>query len=103
MELYRMISIFQDVVNHLPYSNRRYQQEHAVPDRFKLQSVATRNAAFQTKEPPPANPVYNTSYQEYGKYHPNEHTQPQSYHGLRTKFSYKKYQQGMYRNHSLNV
>ena len=82
---------------------RRYQQEHAVPDRFKLNSVATRNAAFQTKDPPPANPVYNTSYQEYGKYHPNEHTQPQSYHGLRTKFSYKKYQQGMYRNHSLNV
>ena len=41
--------------------------------------------------------------QEYGKYEPNVHTTPYSYHGLNTRFTGKKTLQGNYRNHSLNL
>jgi hypothetical protein len=49
------------------------------------------------------NPVFHTEAQEYGKYQPNIHTRPYSYHGLSTKFTAKKTTQGNYRNHSFNL
>ena len=70
-----------------------------LPSRFK--SAAAAAAGLNPSKVP--DPNYNTSYEEYGKFKPNVHTQPYSYHGLNTRFSHKKHQQGMYRNHSLNV
>ena len=80
---------------------RRYQQENRLPSRFKTSANVANE--LQPAQPPSAQPMYNTTYQEYGKYQVTSHTQPYSYHGLKTKFSHKKQQQGMYRNHSLNV
>ncbi len=82
---------------------KRHQQEHKLPVRFKATSVASENALYVTREPPPSDPVFKTTYQEYGKYRPNKHTQPYSYHGLNTKFSEKKFGQGMYKNNSFNL
>jgi hypothetical protein len=84
-------------------SRRRYQEERHLPDRFLGQTAAQDNMLYQRKEAPPANPSFQTTAQEYGKYHPNIHTMPYSYHGLSTKFTAKKTEFGNYRNHSLNI
>ena len=83
--------------------SRRYQEEHKLPLRFKGTTVASANALFNPREPPPIDPTFRTSYQDYGKYPPNKHTQPYSYHGLNTKFSQKKFGQGMFKNNSFNL
>ena len=80
---------------------RRYQEERALPDRFLGQVTAQRKAFFAPKVP--RNPVFQTTSQEYGKYQPNVHTMPYSYHGINTKFTALKTVQGNYRNHSLNI
>ena len=82
---------------------RRYQEERRLPERFLGQTAAQDNALYAPVRPPPANPSFQTSSQEYGKYPPNKHTLPQSYHGLRTKFTARKTEQGNFRNHSLNL
>lgn len=46
---------------------------------------------------------FQTSYTEYGKYAPNIHTLPYSYHGLNTRFTAKRTLHGNYRNHSMNT
>jgi len=82
---------------------KRYQQEHKLPLRFKTASAASENALYHPREPPSVDPTLRTSYQDYGKFLPNVHTQPYSYHGLNTKFSQKKFGQGMYKNNSFNL
>ena len=82
---------------------RRYAEESHLPNRFLGQNPAQDNALFNPVQPPPANPTFQTTAQEYGKYQPNIHTMPYSYHGLNTKFTAKKTVQGNYRNHSLNL
>ena len=82
---------------------RRYQQDRKLPVRFLAQSVASDNALYNPRDPPPTAPTFRTSYQDYGQYPPNKHTQPYSYHGLNTKFSQKKFNQGMYKNNSFNI
>ena len=82
---------------------RRYQEERQLPERFLGQTAAQDNALYAPMKPPPSNPSFQTSSQEYGKYPPNKHTLPQSYHGLRTKFTARKTEQGNFRNHSLNL
>ena len=74
-----------------------------MPRRFAATSVANQNVLFNPREVQPPDPNFRTSYQDYGKYPPNVHTQPYSYHGLNTKFSQKKFNQGMYKNHSFNL
>jgi hypothetical protein len=89
---------------------RRYQEERALPERFLGQNPAQSRALSAPKSltsqmPTNAsfNPVFHTEAQEYGKYQPNIHTRPYSYHGLSTKFTAKKTTQGNYRNHSFNL
>ena len=85
---------------------RRFREERqAPPKRFanSARTPAQDNALYAPDAPPPANPTFQTSAQEYGKYPPNAHTLPHSYHGLSTGFTAKKTLQGNYRNHSMNL
>ena len=82
---------------------RRFQNQEHLPKRFTSLSVAKQNALFNPRDVAPPDPTFRTTYAEYGKYPPNKHTQPYSYHGLNTRFSQKKFNQGMYKNHSFNL
>ena len=82
---------------------RRFQNQEHLPKRFTSLSVAKQNALFNPRDVAPPDPTFRTTYAEYGKYPANKHTQPYSYHGLNTRFSQKKFNQGMYKNHSFNL
>ncbi len=75
-----------------------------------MQTPAQSNSVYAPKRPATPvrstgefNPSFHTTAQEYGKYAPNAHTRPYSYHGLSTRFTANKTREGNYRNHSFNL